>query len=212
MYDFGSTHSNPHDPNSFGTLPPTPPRSPELVAASNAKGFPTRNSYSDYGAPTRMVPSSASSDYYSQSNSYRARNLMQPPTVSPLNVSPQAPSSPPLSDELDDRDPSKKYKCTACPRAFARAYNLKTHMATHDPNRPKPHSCPHRSCGRSFSRKHDLGRHLVSIHRDDSVCSSQLSSSNKKSIGVEKGARSWCDGCGKGYVGKEKDCKCQDVK
>ncbi|KAJ7352270.1 hypothetical protein DFH08DRAFT_643391, partial [Mycena albidolilacea] len=51
--------------------------------------------------------------------------------------------------------------------AFARAYNLKTHMDTHDPNRLKPHVCPHRSCGRSFSRKHDLGRHLNSIHRDE---------------------------------------------
>jgi hypothetical protein len=40
-------------------------------------------------------------------------------------------------------------------------------MATHDPNRPKPHVCPHKACGRSFSRKHDLGRHLVSIHRDE---------------------------------------------
>src|ERR1700733_12641868 len=29
--------------------------------------------------------------------------------------------------------------------AFARAYNLKTHMATHDPNRLKPHVCPHSS-------------------------------------------------------------------
>ncbi|KAF7964798.1 hypothetical protein HWV62_2888, partial [Athelia sp. TMB] len=96
--------------------------------------------------------------------------------------------------------------------AFARAYNLKTHMGTHDPNRLKPHVCPHHACGRSFSRKHDLGRHLVSIHRDDSVCSSQHSASTRKSIGVEKGPRSWCDGCGKGWVGKEKNCECEDVK
>lgn len=41
-------------------------------------------------------------------------------------------------------------------------------MATHDPNRLKPHVCHHPGCGRSFSRKHDLGRHLVSIHKDES--------------------------------------------
>ncbi|PVG02292.1 hypothetical protein CPB86DRAFT_870567 [Serendipita vermifera] len=65
-------------------------------------------------------------------------------------------------------DPRKKYQCPSCPRAFARAFNLKTHMATHDPNRLKPHTCHHPNCGRSFSRKHDLGRHLVSIHKDES--------------------------------------------
>jgi hypothetical protein len=76
-------------------------------------------------------------------------------------------------------------------------------MATHDPNRLKPHVCPHRSCGRSFSRKHDLGRHLVSIHRDES---------DVASIGVEKGPRGWCDSCGKGYVGRAAECACHDVK
>jgi len=94
--------------------------------------------------------------------------------------------------------------------AFARAYNLKTHMATHDPNRLKPHVCPHRSCARSFSRKHDLGRHLVSIHRDDSVVSTP--SASMKSIGVDSGRRSWCDNCGKGTIGASCQCSCADVK
>ena len=82
-------------------------------------------------------------------------------------------------------DARKKYQCPSCPRglypvllskrstdfslfaAFARAFNLKTHMATHDPNRLKPYVCTHKTCNRSFSRKHDLGRHLVSIHKDE---------------------------------------------
>ncbi|KAI0702434.1 hypothetical protein BC835DRAFT_1211974, partial [Cytidiella melzeri] len=51
--------------------------------------------------------------------------------------------------------------------AFARAFNLKTHIQTHDPNRSKPYACQHKSCGRAFSRKHDLTRHLISIHRSD---------------------------------------------
>ncbi|KAI0815334.1 hypothetical protein BC629DRAFT_1243448, partial [Irpex lacteus] len=52
-----------------------------------------------------------------------------------------------------------------CLLAFARAFNLKTHIQTHDPNRLKPYACQHKSCGRAFSRKHDLTRHLISIHR-----------------------------------------------
>jgi len=85
---------------------------------------------------------------------------------------------------------AKRYKCPSCERgksplptslltiptivtdspafyhrlAFARAYNLKTHMATHDPHRVKAFICRHTGCGRSFSRKHDLGRHYTSIH------------------------------------------------
>jgi hypothetical protein len=85
-------------------------------------------------------------------------------------------------------------------------------MATHDPNRLKPHVCPHRSCGRSFSRKHDLGRHIISIHRDESVASSHHSNSSKNSIGVEQGNRSWCDVCGKGAVGRSAQCDCAEIK
>lgn len=86
--------------------------------------------------------------------------------------------------------------------AFARAYNLKTHIQTHDPNRAKPYVCHHKSCGRSFSRKHDLTRHLVSIHRSDAMPTA--------SIGVGKGPRGWCDNCGKGWVGKDKGCECDE--
>ncbi|WFC94383.1 hypothetical protein MBRA1_001013 [Malassezia brasiliensis] len=64
----------------------------------------------------------------------------------------------------------KRFQCPKCARAFARAYNLNTHLSTHDPDpsRAKPFSCPYSSCksegGRSFSRKHDLQRHVASVH------------------------------------------------
>ena len=64
----------------------------------------------------------------------------------------------------------KRFQCPKCARAFARAYNLNTHLSTHDPDpsRAKPFSCPYTSCksegGRSFSRKHDLQRHVASVH------------------------------------------------
>lgn len=87
-------------------------------------------------------------------------------------------------------------------------------MATHDPNRLKPHVCPHRACGRSFSRKHDLGRHVVSIHREDGTASVASHASSKKSIGVEQGKRTWCDICGKGAIGRSPECDCSpaDIK
>ncbi|KAL0578017.1 hypothetical protein V5O48_003967 [Marasmius crinis-equi] len=198
------------DPSTFGSMPPTPPRSPPSHGANNGKVYTPRTSYSDYGPSPR---STISNDYYSQ---VTYGPTLTPGTVSPGHVSAQLPSSiaVPHSNSTEEvkGDSRKKYKCNVCPRAFARAYNLKTHMATHDPNREKPFVCPHRSCGRSFSRKHDLGRHLISIHRDESVCSSHHSASSKKSIGVDKGARTWCDGCGKSWIGRVRQCNCNDVK
>jgi len=211
--DFSSSQSplsvldSTSDPTSFGPLPPTPPRSPPAKAFE--KPYIPRSSFSDYGPSKR---NSVSSDFYSQLGFTPglAQSTISPSHISP---SPSVPSTPRMNDEHTNKgDPRKKYKCSACPRAFARAYNLKTHMATHDPNRLKPHVCSHPSCGRSFSRKHDLGRHLVSIHRDDSDAISYHSASSKVSIGVEKGRRGWCDSCGKGYVGKAGACDCQDVK
>ncbi|KAL7424571.1 hypothetical protein Q5752_000255 [Cryptotrichosporon argae] len=63
-------------------------------------------------------------------------------------------------------DPKKRHRCAVCGRGFARAFNLKSHLATHDPLRPKPHQCPHPACKRGFSRLHDLERHRQGIHSD----------------------------------------------
>lgn len=63
-------------------------------------------------------------------------------------------------------DPKKRHKCNVCGRGFARLFNLKSHSQTHDPQRPKPHICPHDSCARSFSRLHDLERHRQGVHFD----------------------------------------------
>ncbi|CAO1628900.1 unnamed protein product [Sympodiomycopsis kandeliae] len=68
--------------------------------------------------------------------------------------------------------PEKRFQCPKCDRAFARAYNLNTHLSTHDPDphRSKPFPCPYPACRtekRSFSRKHDLQRHIASTHESE---------------------------------------------
>lgn len=71
-------------------------------------------------------------------------------------------------------DPKKRHKCDVCGRGFARAFNLKSHMATHDPDRSKPHMCPHYACKRGFSRLHDLERHRQGIHNDGPLVDAKL--------------------------------------
>ncbi|KAJ2987311.1 hypothetical protein NUW54_g9461 [Trametes sanguinea] len=224
------------DPTSFGALPPSPsirssPGSvPNISQYSPAYSSP-RGSFSDYepAQPQQVrLASSAASDYYPQAqvqiNKYTGARVVQqhqqmrPPSSMSSHMSgvshPSLSSQRSKMDNLHD-DPKRKYQCPTCPRAFARAYNLKTHIQTHDPNRLKPYTCHHKSCGRSFSRKHDLTRHMVSIHRTESVASLAAAAANSaRPIGVDNGSRSWCDRCGRSWVGKgkEKGCECDDVK
>ncbi|KAH8100470.1 hypothetical protein BXZ70DRAFT_148403 [Cristinia sonorae] len=166
-----------------------------------------RGSFSDYEP---MIPHrlrGPASDY-PQVSRY-TQSVMQT-TVVPANMTAQLPgvsqSPSPLHSGPEDNDPKKKYPCHLCHRRFARQFNLKTHMQTHDPNRAKPHACDHPGCGRAFSRKHDLMRHTMSIHRSGATTTGQA-------IGVGSGARSRCDDCGRSYVGKDSDgCDCKEVK
>ncbi|KZT06328.1 uncharacterized protein LAESUDRAFT_759508 [Laetiporus sulphureus 93-53] len=218
---FAALPASPSMRNSPATIPTIARYSPTTA------GYSPRGSFSDYepAQPHHVrIGSSAASDYYPQASIpgvNKQYNYGVGAVVSPSTVSPSLPAVPPIpviattpmpkKMEEMQQDPKKKYQCPSCPRAFARAYNLKTHIQTHDPNRSKPYSCHHKSCGRSFSRKHDLTRHLVSIHRAESVSSG---SSTSKSIGVNKDTRGWCDNCGKGWVGKgkEKGCECDSAK
>lgn len=56
---------------------------------------------------------------------------------------------------LDEKD-GIKYTCPTCNRGFSRAYNLKSHIRTHQDYRP--FEC--NVCQLRFTRNHDLNRHL----------------------------------------------------
>jgi|SRR6267142_2568144 len=201
-----------NDLPSFGPLPPTPSPSPPLRVSK---------AQSDYG------PSKSRQSHFGISPDNLSLHRPQPSTPTVPAVLPVQ-----ASDKQTHTGSNRAHQCLNCGRgkchslgngltvsvvlpAFARAFNLKTHMDTHNPERVKQYVCPHSSCKRPFSRKHDLQRHRTAIHRDQTSASSAYSDSSrisKPAIGVTAGSRAWCEKCGKGRIGHEGGCDCNDVK
>ncbi|KAG0349001.1 Plasma membrane t-SNARE, secretory vesicle fusion [Podila humilis] len=59
----------------------------------------------------------------------------------------------------------RQFVCAQCGRAFSRLFNLNTHERTHDRSKARLFACPEQGCKKSFTRKNDLQRHQVSIHK-----------------------------------------------
>ncbi|KAJ3133937.1 Metallothionein expression activator [Physocladia obscura] len=78
--------------------------------------------------------------------------------------SPSASPSSPLTPPSTSRQ-AKIFACpfVGCDKTFPRAYNLKSHTYCHSGERP--HKCG--TCGSSFARKHDLQRHVRTLHATD---------------------------------------------
>ena len=115
-----------NDPTSFGTLPPTPPRSPALPLDSDStKPYIARTSYSDYCPQTRS--STSSSDYYSHLG--YTPSLGHTSSVSPLHISAQLQTIASVTPKLEEfkGDPRKKYRCTACPRGVYHYHYVSIH-------------------------------------------------------------------------------------
>jgi len=121
------------------------------------------------------LPADATSGYSSASPaSTGGSSAVSPPASNPAQQPTQAELAQAAAahfawnQSVNMRDPKKRHVCVVCARGFARAFNLKSHMATHDQNRAKPFTCPHEGCARGFSRSHDLERHRVGIHQGES--------------------------------------------
>ena len=127
-------------------------------------------------------------------------------------------SAPSPATSRGSSGPAKRFPCPKCDKAFARAYNLNTHLSTHDPdpNRSKPFPCPYPSCksegGRSFSRKHDLQRHVASIHEKEAEPG--IHGDPEEVIGGDTGGlvslglgtpgkKFRCDNCGRSFVRRD---------
>ncbi|WFD23077.1 hypothetical protein MEQU1_001761 [Malassezia equina] len=126
---------------------------------------------------------------------------------------------PKLNETGTNETMQKRFQCPKCSRAFARAYNLNTHLSTHDPDpsRAKPFPCPYRSCraegGRSFSRKHDLQRHVASVHEwepepgvhgDIAEVGEGQETGGLASLGLgAPGKKFRCEQCGRGFVRRD---------
>ncbi|KAJ3127658.1 hypothetical protein HK098_006003 [Nowakowskiella sp. JEL0407] len=54
----------------------------------------------------------------------------------------------------------KPFVCEVCSHAFSRRYNLQTHIETHKKYRNRAHKCTRGTCTKSFVRVHDLQRHM----------------------------------------------------
>ncbi|KLO20487.1 hypothetical protein SCHPADRAFT_934329 [Schizopora paradoxa] len=193
-YNGNSPSSTYDDPTSFGALPST---SPNLQSRNGSV-------YSDYGSQAIQHPSMFFDPTPALSRQTRVQSSIGPNRVhghSSGTTAHSRSSSAVIDGELDSSDPRKKYSCPNCGRCFARQYNLKTHLETHDSNRKKPFVCHHADCNRMFSRKHDLGRHLVSIHHED-----------KQTVSIGVGAmekKNRCEHCGLTTL-KGKKCDCEE--
>ncbi|KAF6766851.1 Zinc finger, C2H2 [Kalmanozyma brasiliensis GHG001] len=131
---------------------------------------------------------------------------------------PSRPKSTASPSSKSGKNPVKRFPCPKCDKAFARAFNLNTHLSTHDPdpNRSKPYTCPYPSCksegGRSFSRKHDLQRHVASIHENDpepgihgdpeEVIDGDTGGLVSLGLGTP-GKKFRCNGCGRSFVRRD---------
>jgi uncharacterized Zn-finger protein len=58
-----------------------------------------------------------------------------------------------------------KYECKECGKFFSRVWNYNAHLDTHRLDRPRPHVCPEKDCGKAFVRRTDLTRHTQCVHQ-----------------------------------------------
>ncbi|KAJ7594565.1 hypothetical protein C8J56DRAFT_776159 [Mycena floridula] len=56
-----------------------------------------------------------------------------------------------------------RHECTYCGKRFSRPSGLKIHLTTHTGD--KPYTCPEEGCGRAFSVRSNMRRHVRIVHQ-----------------------------------------------
>ncbi|KAJ7497258.1 hypothetical protein FB451DRAFT_222428 [Mycena latifolia] len=118
--------------------------------------------------PGRDALSSASS-YSSSSSPYDTRLPPYRPSSAPhlgaYRSTPTYHHSPPSNPFYPPRPPSSaaRHQCSYCNKRFNRPSGLKIHLTTHTGD--KPFVCPEESCGRSFSVRSNMRRHVRIVHQ-----------------------------------------------
>jgi len=106
-----SNLDNVNDPTSFGTLPPTPPRSPITTKkAYEAGSFVNTTCFSDYSTSSSTV---GTDQFFSMEFGTPS---VHHSTVSPMNVSAGALVSATAGLDEQKLDPRRKHKCSKCAR------------------------------------------------------------------------------------------------
>ncbi|KAF8600473.1 hypothetical protein BDV93DRAFT_559286 [Ceratobasidium sp. AG-I] len=151
-------------PSSTPTLPPIY----NLINAANEGMSQQRqsNGRQPYYPPTPPGPARGLPQMYGQ-------NIQLPPLASqprPRSRNDPAYPTPPNSARSDGSmypapsagavggTGSRRHVCTQCNQAFDRPSSLQTHMHTHTGE--QPHECPYPGCGRRFSVRSNMRRHM----------------------------------------------------
>ncbi|RHZ68258.1 hypothetical protein Glove_296g19 [Diversispora epigaea] len=103
-------------------------------------------------------------DYRLTVENVNSSKVFDVPTIPTHNL--EKNSNHDISQEVLNNPNGNEYKCPKCNRLFSRKFNMQSHLATHDSERIRPFTCEYPSCGLSFTRKHDLKRHIIGVHED----------------------------------------------
>ncbi|KAF8258106.1 hypothetical protein EI94DRAFT_1708293 [Lactarius quietus] len=129
------------------------------------------NSFGTPQFPSALVPNVDVVRAQSEDGPYHPPVGISPHSLSPdsQNPLPAVPTDPTVGSSPATQTSTGPIRtepiCPHCGRIFDRRSNLKPHMETHNPNRKKI-LCPESDCLSSFTRPHDLQRHLVKKHGD----------------------------------------------
>ncbi|KAI8597417.1 hypothetical protein EDD21DRAFT_385495 [Dissophora ornata] len=106
------------------------------------------------------------SSIHSHSSKLDHSSPSSPPSSSSSSSSSSSPSTSNLKAPRPQVETIEKrmHPCTVdgCTKSFTRAFNLRSHLNTH--NGERPHKCPEPGCDWDFVRRHDLDRHVKSKH------------------------------------------------